>query len=136
MKPTGEEFISFFQQELSSLDIAEGAKVALKTLSKFVTILTSKRFGKLKKKEKSAQNSSHIVSRRNYFQPRKHFLSGQRPIGNKNIYNKKVRDRGIKIKNILAQLKNMQVKHRGRVVREMEVQCKTTHPGEKCRLQY
>ena len=49
IKSVGEEDINFFQQELDSLDIPEGVKVALKTLAKFVTVLTSKKFGKAEK---------------------------------------------------------------------------------------
>ena len=45
MKSAGEEIISFFQQEHDSLDIVEGAKLAPKTLSKLVTVLTSKKYG-------------------------------------------------------------------------------------------
>ena len=37
---------------------------------------------------------------------------------------------------ILPQFKNFQVKHRGRVVKEMVVRCKMIYPEEKCRLQY
>lgn len=49
IKSADEVGISFFQQELDSLGIPEGAKIALKTLAKFITVLTSKKFGKVEK---------------------------------------------------------------------------------------
>ena len=108
IKSADEVGISFFQQELDSLGIPEGAKIALKTLAKFITVLTSTKFGKVEK-IKSAQNCNHIgssqnmartklVSRSNYFQRREQFLFSQRPIRNKNIVNRRVGDRIIKIK--------------------------------------
>ena len=42
MKSIGEEVLGFFQKKLDSLDISEDAKAALKTLSKFVSVLTIK----------------------------------------------------------------------------------------------
>ena len=56
------------------------------------------------------------------------------PIGNKNILNRRIRNIYITIKNNLSQFKNVQVKHRDRMVREMVVRCKTIYPAGKCRL--
>ena len=64
------------------------------------------------------------------------FLSSQRPIGNKNILNRKIRDRQTKNKKLLPPFKNIQVKNRGRVVKEMIARRKTTYPAGKQRLQY
>ena len=49
IKPFGDEIFSSFQGKHDSLDIPEGAKVALKTLSKFASVLTNKEFGKTEK---------------------------------------------------------------------------------------
>ena len=40
------------------------------------------------------------------------------------------------MKKLLTQLKKVQVKQRGRVIREMNVKCKTLYRSGKCRLEY
>ena len=80
--------------------------------------------------------TTKLVSRRTYFDRRKQFLSGQRPIGNKIILNRRVRDRRIKIKKVLPQFKNVEAKRRSSVAREMIVRRNTRYPDIKCRQQY
>lgn len=46
-----------------------------------------------------------LVNRRNYYQRREQFLSGQRPIRNKNVLNRRIRNRQVKIKKILSHAK-------------------------------
>ena len=57
--------------------------------------------------------------------------------GNKNFLNRSTRNRRFKIKKFLPQFKNVQVKQRGRVVREMIVRHKTIYLGKprvQCQL--
>ena len=49
IKPFSDEIFSCFQGKHDSLDIPQGAKVALKTLCKFVSVLTNREFGKTEK---------------------------------------------------------------------------------------
>lgn len=75
-----------------------------------------------------------LVRKQNYFQRRQNFQANPRPIGNKNIFNRRIRLRDIKIEKTLPQYKNIQVKHGVRVVREMVVKSKTYYPSNKRRL--
>lgn len=51
----GKEIFELFQGEVDELHIPEDAKIALKTLSKFLSVLTNKKFIKVKKL-KSSEN--------------------------------------------------------------------------------
>ena len=57
-------------------------------------------------------------------------------MGVKNIENRRIRNRRYKIKRILAQPKNVEVKHNGRVVRRMVVRRSTIYPGSRRRNYY
>ena len=57
-------------------------------------------------------------------------------MGVKNIENRRIRNRRYKIKRILAQPKNVEVKHNGRVVRRMVVRRSTIYPGSKRKNYY
>ena len=78
----------------------------------------------------------NLVRKQNYYQWREQFQSNQRPIGNKNILNRRIWIRDVKIKKILPQFKNVEVKHRGRVDRRMIVMRETIYLCDKRRLQY
>ena len=52
-------------------------------------------------------------------------------IGNKNILNRRTRNRRFKIKKKLLQFKNVWFKQCGRVIREMVVRCRTIYPGNQ-----
>ena len=54
----------------------------------------------------------------------------------KNIENRRVRNRRFKIKKMMAQPKNIQVKQNGRVVRRMVVRRSTIYPGSRRRNYY
>ena len=57
-------------------------------------------------------------------------------MGVKNIENRRIIIRRYKIKRILAQPKNVEVKHNGRVVRRMVVRRSTIYPGSRRRNYY
>ena len=57
-------------------------------------------------------------------------------MGVKNIENRRIRNRRYKIKRILAQPKNVEVKYNGRVVRRMVVRRSTIYPGSRRRNYY
>ena len=57
-------------------------------------------------------------------------------MGVKNIENRRIRNRRYKTKRILAQPKNVEVKHNGRVVRRMVVRRSTIYPGSKRKNYY
>ena len=61
-----------------------------------------------------------------------------RPLGMrvKNMENRRVRDGRYKIKGILAQPKDVEVKQNGRVVRIMVVRRSTIYPGSRRRNDY
>lgn len=61
VKLADEKIFSFFQGELDSLNIPEGAKVALKTLSKFVSVLTNKTLGKTEKAKNLLKLSTKVA---------------------------------------------------------------------------
>ena len=80
-----------------------------------------------------------LVSRRIYNNRKAQFRAAQAPatvknsptnIENKNILNWRVRNRQFKIKELIPQLKNVQVNQRGNVVRKMFVRRKTIYPGK------
>ena len=52
-------------------------------------------------------------------------------MGGKNMENRQVRNRRYKIKRILAQPKNVEVKKNGRVVHRMVVRWSTIYPGSR-----
>ena len=54
-------------------------------------------------------------------------------MGVKNMENRRVRNRRYKIKRILAQPKNVEVKQNGRVVHRMVVRRSTIYPGSRRR---
>ena len=54
----------------------------------------------------------------------------------KNIENRRVRNRRFKIKKMMAQPRNIQVKQNGRVVRRMVVRRSTIYPGSRRRNYY
>ena len=54
----------------------------------------------------------------------------------KNRENRRVRNRRFKIKKMMAQPKNIQVKQNGRVVRRMVVRRSTIYPGSRRRNYY
>ena len=56
--------------------------------------------------------------------------------GEKNNDRIRVRNRRYKIKRYLAQPKNIDVRHNGRVVRRIVVRRKTIHPSTWCRREY
>ena len=120
IKSPGEEVIKLFQEDIESVDILEGAKVALRALSKFPSVLTENKFKRAEKTKNLLKIAAKIVnkiSEHKKLRPKiGTVLSGQRPIRNKNILNRKVRDRGIKIEKLLPHFKNIQVKNRGRVL--------------------
>lgn len=77
IKSIGEEVLGFFQKKLDSLNISEDAKAALKTLSKFVSVLTNKHFKnsekiknllKLAAKVALKLDKNNLVSKQNYYQ--------------------------------------------------------------------
>ena len=57
-------------------------------------------------------------------------------MGVKNIENRRIRNRRYKTKRILAQPKNVEVKHNGRVVRRMVVRRSTIYPGSRRKNYY
>ena len=57
-------------------------------------------------------------------------------MGVKNIENRRIRNRRYKTKRILAQPKNVEVKHNGRVVRRMVVRRSTIYPGSRKKNYY
>lgn len=67
------------------------------------------------------------MRRQENYQRQKQFLANQRSIGNKNIKNWRIRKRNIKIKTVIQQFKNIEVKHGGRVLRNMVVRRKTIY---------
>ena len=77
VKSIGEEVLGFFQKKLDSLNISEDAKAALKTLSKFVSVLTNKNFKnsekiknllKIAPKVALKHDKNNLVSKQNYYQ--------------------------------------------------------------------
>ena len=77
VKSIGEKVLGFFQKKLDSLNISEDAKAALKTLSKFVSVLTNKNFKnsekiknllKIAPKVALKHDKNNLVSKQNYYQ--------------------------------------------------------------------
>lgn len=68
---------------------------------------------------------TELGKRQEYYQRRQQFEGNHRPSGNKNIRNRRIRNRQIKVKKILLQFRDVEVKHRVRVVRRMIVWRKT-----------
>ena len=80
---------------------------------------------------------ARITPRRQYAERRENSCASQyRFIRVKNIENWRIRNKYIKIRKIINQFKNTQVKHKGRVVRRMTVRCKSIYPAKKARIEY
>ena len=52
-------------------------------------------------------------------------------MGVKNLENRRVRNRRYKIKRLMAQPKNIEAKHNGRIVQKMVVRRSTVYPGTR-----
>lgn len=62
-----------------------------------------------------------LMRKQEYYQRKKEYqAAAQRSIGNKNIFNRIIRNRQIKIKKVLPQFRDLGVKHSDKVVRRME----------------
>ena len=62
-----------------------------------------------------------LMRKQEYYQRKKEYqAAAQRSIGNKNIFNCIIRNRRIKIKKVLPQFRDLEVKHSDKVVRRME----------------
>ena len=57
-------------------------------------------------------------------------------MGVKNLENRRVRNRRYKIKRLMAQPKNIEVRHNGRIVQRMVVRRSTVYPGTRRRNCY
>lgn len=75
-----------------------------------------------------------LVARKNYNQRRANFQR-RRPNAVKNREDR-IRNRDIKMKKILKPLKNIQVRHWGRVVRNMVVRQKSIFPAGRRNCEY
>ena len=88
-----------------------------------------------------------LTARKSYNLRRNNFQIGRPPqqrqkarpsrgIGVKNIENRRRKNKDIKIKELLAQAKNIQVKQRRQVVRRMTVKRKSISPAESRQREY
>ena len=57
-------------------------------------------------------------------------------MGVKNLENRRVRNRRYKIKRLMAQPKNIEVRHNGRIVQRMVVRRSTVYTGTRRRNYY
>ena len=61
IKESVEEFVFSFQNEVENLDIPEGGKIALRTLSKLIAAITDKRYNRLEKIKKVLKVAAKVA---------------------------------------------------------------------------
>ena len=111
----GEEFFKFPQSDTDSLDLPDIIKKALKTLKGAFTFVCA---------VKSHGHNENPRSR------------SRRGIDVENVENLRRRNKDINIKKPLAQTKNIQVKHKGQVVRRITIRRKSIFPAKRRQREY